>query len=202
MSGSLWLSGVQHARLPCPSPTPGACSNTCPLSWCYHPTISSSVIPFSSHPQSFPASETFSVSQFFASGGQAIGASASASVLLMNIQDWFPLGLTGLISLLSKGLWKVNKRFQNAVLGCSLKNNRMIFIHFQGKPFIITVIQAYALTTNAREAEQFCDDLQGLLELMPKKDVLFIIGDWNAKVGSEEIEQQASLALEYKMKQS
>ena len=78
----------------------------------------------------------------------------------------------------------------------------MIFIHFQGKPFIITVIQAYALTTNAREAEQFCDDLQGLLELMPKKDVLFIIGDWNAKVGSEEIEQQASLALEYKMKQS
>ena len=77
----------------------------------------------------------------------------------------------------------------------------MIFIHFQGKPFIITVIQAYALTTNAREAEQFCDDLQGLLELMPKKDVLFIIGDWNAKVGSEEIEQQASLASEYKMKQ-
>ena len=77
----------------------------------------------------------------------------------------------------------------------------MIFIHFQGKPFIITVIQAYALTTNAKEAEQFCDDLQGLLELMPKKDVLFIIRGLECKVGSEEIEQQASLALEYKMKQ-
>ena len=79
----------------------------------------------------------------------------------------------------------------------------MIFVHFQGKPFNITVIQVYAPTTNAKEAEveQFCDDLQGLLELMPKKDVLSITGDWNAKVGSEEIEQQASLALEYKMKQ-
>ena len=87
--------GLQHARLPCPSPAPRAYSNSCPLSqWC-HPTISSSVIPFSSHLQSFPASGSFPVSQFFASGGQRIGVSASASVLPMTIQDLFTLGLTG-----------------------------------------------------------------------------------------------------------
>ena len=92
---------------PCPSPTPGACSNSCPLSrWC-HPAISSSVIPFSSCLQSFPASGSFQMSHFFASGGQNIGVSASASVLPMNIQDWFPLGLTGWISLLPKGLSRV-----------------------------------------------------------------------------------------------
>ena len=102
MSDSLRPHGLQHARLPCPSPTPTACSNSCPLSrWC-HSTISSSVVPFSSCLQSFPASRSFPVSHFFASGGQTIGA--SASVLPMNIQDWFPLGLTGLISLQSKGL--------------------------------------------------------------------------------------------------
>ena len=82
----------------------------------------------------------------------------------------------------------VNKRVQNAVLGCNLKNNRMISVHFQGKPFNITVIQVYAPTSNAKEAEveQFYEDLQDLLELTPKKDVLFIIGDWNAKVESQE----------------
>ena len=102
VSDSLQPHGLQHARLPLPSPTPRACSNSCPLSpWC-HPTISSSVIPFSSCLQSFPASESFLMSQFFPSGVQSIGASVSASVLPMNIQDWFPLGLTGLISLLSK----------------------------------------------------------------------------------------------------
>ena len=81
----------------------------------------------------------------------------------------------------------VNKRVQNAVLGCNLKNNRMIPVHFQGKASNIMVIQAYAPTSNAEEAEveQFCEDLQDLLELTPKKDVLFIIGDWNAKVGSQ-----------------
>ena len=89
-------------RLPCPSPTPEACSISCPLSrWC-HPTVSSSVVPFSHCFQSFPASESFLMSQFFPSGGQSTGASASASVLPVNIQDWFPLGWTGLISLLSK----------------------------------------------------------------------------------------------------
>ena len=80
----------------------------------------------------------------------------------------------------------VNKRVQNAVLGCHLKNDRMISVHFQGKPFNITVIQVYAPTSNAEEAEQFYEDLQDLLELTLKKDVLFIIGDWNAKVGSQE----------------
>ena len=98
MSNSLWPRGLQHARLPCPSPTPGAYSNSCPLHrWC-HPTISSSFVPFSSRLQSFPASGSFPVSWFFASDGQSIGVSASAWVLPVNIQDWFPLGLTGLIS--------------------------------------------------------------------------------------------------------
>ena len=107
MSDSLWPHGLQHARLPCPSPTPGVYSNSCPLSrWC-HPAISLSVVPFSFCPQSFPASGSFPMSQFFASDDQSIGVSASASVLLMDIQDWFPLGLTGLISLLSKGLLRV-----------------------------------------------------------------------------------------------
>ena len=107
MSGSLWPHGLQHARLSCPSSSPGACSNSRPLSqWC-HPTTLSSVIPFSSWLQSFPASGSFQMSQFFTSGGQSIGASASASVLPTNIQDWFPLGLTGLISLQSKGLSRV-----------------------------------------------------------------------------------------------
>ena len=82
----------------------------------------------------------------------------------------------------------VNKRVQNAVFGCNLKNNRMISVHFQGKPFTITVIQVYAPSTNAKEAEveQFCDGLQDLLELTPKRDVLFITGDWDAKVGNQE----------------
>ena len=107
VSDSLWPHGPQHARLPCPSPTPRSYSNSCPSSqWC-HPTISSSVIPFSSCLQSFPTSGSFLMSQFFASGGQSIGISVSASVLSMNIQDWFPLGLTGWISLQSKGLSRV-----------------------------------------------------------------------------------------------
>ena len=95
----LWPYGLQHTRLPCPSPSPRACSNSCPLSrWC-HPTISSFVIPFSSCLQSFPASGSFPISQFFTSGGQSTRASASAAVLPMNIQGSFPLGLAGLISL-------------------------------------------------------------------------------------------------------
>ena len=103
MSDCLQIHGLQHTRLPCPSPTPGAYSNSSPLSrWC-HPTISSSVVPFSSHLQSFPPSGSFPMSQFFTSRGQSIGVSASASVLPMNIQDWFPLGWTGWISLQSKG---------------------------------------------------------------------------------------------------
>ena len=108
-SDSLQPHGLQHTRLPCPS-TPRACSNSCPLSWWCHPTISSSVIPFSSCLQSFPASGSFPMSQFFTSGGQNIGASALVSVLPMNIQDWFPLGLTGWISL----QWKrLSRAFSN-----------------------------------------------------------------------------------------
>ena len=104
MSDALWPHGLQHARFPCPSPSPGVYSNSCPLSWWCHPTDSS---PFTSCLQSLPASGSFPVSQLFASSSQSIGASASASVLPVNIQDWFPLGLTGLISLQSRGLSRV-----------------------------------------------------------------------------------------------
>ena len=105
VSDSLWPHGLQHTRPPCPSPTPGIYSDSCPLTqWC-HPIISSSVVPFSC-PQSFPASGSFPMSQF-SSGGQSIGVSASTLVLPMNVQDWFPLGWTGLISLQPKGLSRV-----------------------------------------------------------------------------------------------
>ena len=107
VSSSLWLHGLQHARPPCPSPIPGVYSNSCPLSrWC-HPTISSSVVPFFSCLQSLPASGSFQMSQLFTSGGQSIGVSASVSVLPKNIQDWFPLGWTGWISVKSKRLSRV-----------------------------------------------------------------------------------------------
>ena len=106
VSNCLWPHGLQHARPPCSSPTPRICSNSCPLSWWCHPTISSSVVPFS-HLQSFSAWGSFPVSQFFASGGPSIGVSASASGLLLNIQDWFPLRLIGWISLQSKRLSRV-----------------------------------------------------------------------------------------------
>ena len=134
MSNSLWPHGLQHARPPCPSPTPGVYSNSCALSlWC-HPTISSSFVPFSSCLQSFPASGSFQVSQFFASGGQSTGVSASASVLPMNIQDWFPLGWTGWISLQSKGLSRVFskttiQKHQFFSTQLSLESNSLTIIH-------------------------------------------------------------------------
>ena len=116
-SDSMWPHEPQPARPPCPSPTPGVHPNPCPLSqWC-HPTISSSVVPFSSCPQSFPVSASFPVSQFFASGGQRIGASASASVLPMSIQGWYTLGWTGWISLQSKGLSRVFLFMRNLICG-------------------------------------------------------------------------------------
>ena len=122
MSSSLWPHGVQHARLACPSPTPRACSNSRPSSrWC-HAAISSSVIPFSSCLQSFLASGSFQMSQFFISGGQNIGASASASVLPMNIQDWFPLGWIGWISLQSKGISRVFSK-------TTVQNHQLILQH-------------------------------------------------------------------------
>ena len=107
VSDSLWPHELQHARPPCPSPTSGVHPNSRPLSWWCHPDISSSVVPFSSCPQSLPASESFLMSQLFAWGGQSIGISASASVLPMNNQDWAPLEWTGWISLQSKGLSRV-----------------------------------------------------------------------------------------------
>ena len=142
VSDSLQLHGLQHAKPPCPSPTPRVYSNSCPLNrWC-HPTISSFVIPFSSCPQSFPASGSFQMSQLFASGGQSIGVSASASVLPMNIQDWFPLGLTGWISLQSKGLSRVFsnptvQKHQFFSVQLSLQSNSTS-IHDTGKTIALT----------------------------------------------------------------
>ena len=107
VSNSLQPHGLQHTMLSCPSPTPGAYSNSCPLCWWCHPPISSSVVSFSSLLHSFPASGPFPMSQLFASGGQSIGVSALASALPMNTKDWFPLGLTGWLSLQSKGLPRV-----------------------------------------------------------------------------------------------
>ena len=141
MSDSLWPHGLQHTRLPCPSPTPGVNSNSCLLSqWC-HPTISSSVIPFSSCLQSFPASGSFPMSQFFTSSGQSIGVSTSTLVLPMNIQNWFPSGLTGLISLQPKGLSRVfsnttvqKHQFIDAQL--SLWSNSHIHIWLLEKPWL------------------------------------------------------------------
>ena len=121
MSSSFRLHGLQHARLPCPSLSPRICSNSCLLSrWC-PPTISSSVIPFSCL-QSFPASGSFPVSRFFTLGGQSIAASASASVLPVNTQDWFPLGCTGWISLDCKGLSRVF--FNTTILSHPVRNKR------------------------------------------------------------------------------
>ena len=107
VSYSLQPHEPQHTGPPCPSPTPGVHPNPCPLNWWYYPTISSSVVPFSSCPQSFPALRSFQLSQLFASGGQNIGVSASTSVLPMNTQDWSPLGWTGWMSLQSKGLSRI-----------------------------------------------------------------------------------------------
>ena len=112
MSNSFWFHGLQHARHPCPSPTPGVYSNSCPLSWWCHPTMSSSVVSLSSCLQSFPASGPFPMSQFIASGSQCTGVAASTSILPINIQDWFPLGWTGWISLKSKGLSRVLSKSQ------------------------------------------------------------------------------------------
>ena len=135
VSDSLQPHELQHARPPCPSPTPGVHPNSCPLSrWC-HSTISCSVVPFSSCPQSLPASGSFSMSQLFAWGGQSIGVSASASVLPVNTQDWSPLGWTGWISLQSKGLSKV------------LSNTKVQKNHFFSSAFFIVQLSHPYLTT-------------------------------------------------------
>ena len=135
MSNSLWRHELQHTRLPCPSPSPRVCSNSCPLSqWC-HPTISSSITPFSSCLQSFSASRSFLTSWLFTSGGQSIGASPSAPAVPVNIQDWFPLGLTGLISSLFKGFSRVfssttvwKNQFFSAQLSLSIFTPKLSFV--------------------------------------------------------------------------
>ena len=139
MSDSLWPQGLQYARLPCPSLYPGVCSNSCALSqWC-HPTISSSVTPFCSCRQSFPASGSFPMSWLFAWGGQSIGASASKLVLPMNIQDWLPLGLTGLISLLSKELSSLLQHHSSKAS-----------IHWRSASFMVQLLHLYVTTGNLR----------------------------------------------------
>ena len=136
MSDSLWPHKLQHARPPCPSQTPGVYPNSCPSSWRCHPTILSSVVPFFSHLQSFPASGSFPKSQFFASGGQSIGVSASASVLPMNTQDWSPLGWTGWISLQCKGLSRV---FSNTtVQKYQFFSTQLFFIVQTSHPYLTT----------------------------------------------------------------
>ena len=135
MSTSLWPHELQYVRTPCPSPTLRVHQNPCPLSrWC-HPIISSSVIPFSSCPQSFPASESFQMSQLFASGCQSTGGSASTSVLPMNIQDWSPLGWTGWISLQSKGLSRVLQHHSSKV---SILQHSGFFIVQLSHPYMNT----------------------------------------------------------------
>ena len=134
MADSLQLHGLQHNRLPCSSSTPGACSNSCPLSrWC-HPTTSSSVVPFYSSLQSFPASGSLSVSQFFTSGGQSIGV--SASVFPMNIQDWFPLGLNGFDLLAVQGTLKSLLQHHNSK--ASILQHSAFFIVLLLHPYMTT----------------------------------------------------------------
>ena len=153
VSNSLPPHGLQHTRLPCPSPTPGVYSNSCPSSrWC-HPAISSSVVPFSSCPQSLPASGSFPISQLFTSGGQSIGVSASASVFPMNIQDWSPLGWTGWISLQSKGLSRVPPQFK------SINSLALSFLHSP----TLTSIHDYWKKTIALSRQTFVDKVTSLL---------------------------------------
>ena len=135
ITNSLLCHELQHAKAPCPSPTPRVYTNSCPLSqWC-HPTISSSVVPFSSCPQSFPASGSFQMSQLFISSGQSIGVSASTSVLPMNTQDWSPLGWTGWISMKSKGLSRV---FSNTTVQKHQFFGAVFFIVQLSHPYMIT----------------------------------------------------------------
>ena len=132
MSDSSQPHGLQHARPPCPSPAPRACSNSCPMSWWCYTTISSSVVPFTPCFQSFEASGSFPMSQFFAQGAQSNGVSASASVFPMNIQDWFPLGWTGWISLQSKGLARVFSK-------TTLQKHQFFSVHLSLYPTVTSI---------------------------------------------------------------
>ena len=147
MSYSLWPHGPQHARPPCLSPTPRVCSNWYPLSqWC-HPAISSSVIPFSSYLQSFPASGAFQMSQFFTSGGQSIRISASTSVLPMNTQDWSPLGWTGWISLQSRVSQESSPIPQFKSINSSVLSFLFFYFLFFFSAFFIVQLSHLCMTT-------------------------------------------------------
>ena len=164
MSDSLWPHESQCARPPCPSPTPKVYSNSCPLSrWC-HPAISSSVVPFSSCPQSLPASGSFPMSQLFTWGGQSIGISASASVLPMNTQDWSPSGWTGWISLQFKGLTRVscNTTVQkHQFFGTQLYSQSNSHIHTwpleKPEPWLLLVIHKFLNYSVAQKSTETCD---------------------------------------------
>ena len=159
VSDSLRPHGLWHARLPCPSPSPRVCPSSCPLNhWC-HPTISSSVILLSFYLQSFPAAGSFPVSHLFSSGGQSIGASASASssVFLKNIQDWFSLKLTGFISLLSKGFSRVFSRTQ-------FKSINSLVLYFLYYPALISVyLYRGFLGSSANKDSAYCAGDPGLI---------------------------------------
>ena len=150
MSNSLQPHELQHTMLPCPSLSLGVCANSCPLNWWCHPTISSSVVPFCPCPQSFPASVSFPVSRLFTSGGQSIGTPASVSVLSMNILDWFPLWLTGLISLLSKPSLILSRKGL-----CSIWGPRLLQLHLCNS-LCRVVIRACAFL-GAWNAFEWCD---------------------------------------------
>ena len=143
MSDSLWLHGLQQGRLPCPSPNPKVYSNSCPLSWWCHSTISSSVVPLSSRLQSFPASGSFQTSQFFTSGGQSIGVSASTSVLPMNIQEWFPLGWTWLDLLAVPGILKSLLQYHSSKASVLQRSD---FLIVQLSHPYMTTVKTIALT--------------------------------------------------------
>ena len=164
MSNSLRPHGLQHTRPPCPSPTRAIYSNSCPLSWWCHPTFSSSAVPFSSCLQSFPKSGSFPMSQFFISGGQSIGVSASTSVLL--IQDWFPLGLTGWISLQSKRLSESYPTLQYK----SINSSRSAFLIVQLSHPYMTTGKTIALTKWT-----FVDKVISLLfNMLPRLVIIFL----------------------------
>ena len=170
MYDSLWAHELQHTRPPCPSPTPGVHSNSCPLSrWC-HPAISSSVVPFSSCPQCLPTSESFPMSQLFAWGGQSIGVSALASVLPKNTQDWSPLEWTGWISLQSKGLSRVfsnttvqKHQFFGAQLSSQSNSHRRTFV---GK------VMSLLLNTLSRFREELMTILLKLFQKIAEEGTL------------------------------
>ena len=190
VSDSLWLHEPQHTRPPCPSPTSGVYSSSCPLSWWCHLTISSSVIPFSSCPQSFPASGSFQMSQLFASGGQSIGVSASTSVLPMNTQDWSPLGWTDWISLQSKGLKSLLQHHSSkaSILQCSA-----FFMIQLSHPFM-TIAKTIALTI-----QTFVGKVMSLLFNMLSRFVKAPVSLWTV---TEAMKLKDSCSLEGKLWQT